>query len=51
MASREARLKALIAATAAIVWTASAEGTVVETSESWLAFMVSSKADYQNAGS
>jgi len=50
VASREARLKALVAATAAIVWTANARGEVIETSDTWLEFTGQSEAEYQNGG-
>lgn len=50
VASREARLKALVAATAAVVWTANAQGEAIETSETWLAFTGQSEAEYQNGG-
>ena len=38
VARSEARLRALVDATAAIVWTATASGEIVEVSPSWLAF-------------
>ena len=46
----EARMRALVEATAAIVWTATATGAVVEISSSWLAFTGQTEAEYRNGG-
>jgi PAS domain S-box-containing protein len=45
-----ARMRALVDATAAIVWTSTATGEVVEVSPSWLAFTGQSAAEYLDGG-
>jgi PAS domain S-box-containing protein len=50
LARNEGRLRALVDATAAIVWTATASGQVVELSPSWLAFTGQTEAEYLNGG-
>lgn len=50
LARSEARMRALVEATAAIVWTAQASGTVAEASPSWLTFTGQSEAEYLNRG-
>jgi PAS domain S-box-containing protein len=46
----EARLRALVEATATIVWTANARGEVIDVSPSWLAFTGQSEAQYLHGG-
>jgi PAS domain S-box-containing protein len=46
----EARMRALVNAAAAIVWTATPAGEVVETSPSWLAFTGQTEAEYRGGG-
>lgn len=46
----EARMRALVESTAAIVWTATPAGAVVEVSPSWLAFTGQTAAEYQGGG-
>jgi PAS domain S-box-containing protein len=50
VARNEARMRALVEATAAIVWTATPEGEAVEASPSWLAFTGQSEAEYLHGG-
>ncbi|HLM74118.1 MAG TPA: GAF domain-containing protein, partial [Polyangiaceae bacterium] len=50
IARNEARLRALVDVTAAIVWTATADGQVVELSPSWLAFTGQTEVEYANGG-
>ncbi|WP_159396602.1 GAF domain-containing protein [Sorangium cellulosum] len=50
VAAREARLRTLVQATTAIVWTASAAGDVVEISPSWLEFTGQTEDEYLNGG-
>lgn len=50
VARSEARLRALVDATAAIVWTATASGEIVEVSPSWLAFTGQTADEYRNGG-
>ncbi len=50
VAGNEARLRALVDATAAIVWTASAHGEVIEVSPSWLAFTGQTADEYRHGG-
>jgi PAS domain S-box-containing protein len=50
IARSEARLRALVDATAAIVWTANADGQVVEPSPTWLSFTGQTEAEYLNGG-
>lgn len=46
----EARMRALVEATAAVVWNARPDGQVVEISPSWLAFTGQTEAEYVNGG-
>jgi PAS domain S-box-containing protein len=50
VARSESRMRALVEATAAIVWTATPAGAVIELSPSWLAFTGQSEAEYLNGG-
>jgi PAS domain S-box-containing protein len=50
VARSEARMRALVDATAAIVWTATPRGEVVEPSSSWLAFTGQTEAEYLGGG-
>ncbi|XXY45184.1 GAF domain-containing protein [Sorangium sp. So ce269] len=50
LATSEARLRTLVQATTAIVWTATAEGEVVEVSPSWLEFTGQTAAEYLSGG-
>jgi PAS domain S-box-containing protein len=49
-ARQEVRLRGLVEATAAIVWTATARGEVVEPSPSWMAFTGQSEDEYRDGG-
>jgi len=50
VARNEARMRALVDATAVIVWTTTPTGEVVEVSPSWLAFTGQTEAEYLNGG-
>ncbi|WP_438026698.1 GAF domain-containing protein [Sorangium sp. So ce233] len=50
LATSEARLRTLVQATTAIVWTATEKGEVVESSPSWLEFTGQTEAEYLNGG-
>ncbi len=50
VARSEARMRNLVAATAAIVWTATATGETLEVSPSWLAFTGQTPEQYANGG-
>ncbi|WP_437635679.1 GAF domain-containing protein [Sorangium sp. So ce854] len=50
LATSEARLRTLVQATTAIVWTATAKGEVVEISPSWLEFTGQTEAEYLGGG-
>ncbi|WP_437307333.1 GAF domain-containing protein [Sorangium sp. So ce388] len=50
LATSEARLRTLVQATTAIVWTATAEGEVTEVSPSWLEFTGQTEAEYLSGG-
>ncbi|UQA56432.1 ATP-binding protein [Polyangium aurulentum] len=50
VARNEARMRALVEATAAIVWTATPRGEVVEPSPSWTAFTGQSGAEFVHGG-
>ncbi|MGK3967398.1 GAF domain-containing protein [Sorangium sp. So ce118] len=50
LATSEARLRTLVQATTAIVWTATAEGEVAEVSPSWLEFTGQTEAEYLSGG-
>jgi PAS domain S-box-containing protein len=50
VARSEARMRGLVEATAAIVWTATPRGEVVELSPSWLAFTGQTPDEYLNGG-
>lgn len=50
VARSEARMRNLVSATAAIVWTAAPSGEVLEVSPSWLAFTGQSADEYRNGG-
>ncbi|WP_437953673.1 GAF domain-containing protein [Sorangium sp. So ce296] len=50
LATSEARLRTLVQATTAVVWTATADGKVVESSPSWLEFTGQDEAEYLESG-
>ncbi|WP_437654390.1 GAF domain-containing protein [Sorangium sp. So ce1182] len=50
LATSEARLRTLVRATTAIVWTATAAGEVTEVSPSWLEFTGQTEAEYLRGG-
>ncbi len=50
VARNELRMRGLVDATAAIVWTATAEGQIVEVSPSWLAFTGQTASEYADGG-
>ncbi len=50
VARSEGRMRALIGATAVVMWTATAEGQIVEISESWLAFTGQTAQEYLGLG-
>ncbi|WP_437317592.1 GAF domain-containing protein [Sorangium sp. So ce385] len=50
LATSEARLRTLVQATTAVVWTATPEGTIVESSPSWLEFTGQDEAEYLERG-
>lgn len=50
VARSEARMRALVEATAVIVWNATATGEVIEPSPTWLTFTGQTEAEYRNGG-